>query len=102
MTRTPVNTANVLKKTYGSHNIEDDYELGGMLGKGAFGTVHTAVSRLTGETLACKSIPKSKLVYPSDVEDVQREVAIMNHVSGHAHVVTYRVRSLCRVAMSDQ
>lgn len=91
MTRTPVNTSNVLRRPYGSSNIEDEYELGAVLGKGAFGTVRTAVSRSTGEKLACKSIPKSKLVYPTDVEDVQREVAIMNHVSGHPHVVSYRV-----------
>lgn len=91
MTRKPVNTSNVLKKPHGSPSLEDDYEVGRVLGRGAYGTVRKAVHRLTGEIFACKSIPKSKLVYPSDVEDVQREVAILNHVSGHPHVVTYRV-----------
>lgn len=100
MTRTPVNTSNVLKQPYGSPAIEDEYELGAVLGKGAFGTVRTAVSRSTGEVLACKSIPKSKLVYPTDVKDVQREVAIMIHVSGHPHVVSYRVRPCSTVAFA--
>lgn len=92
MTRGSVDTSSVLNKPYGSHSLDEDYDLGQVLGKGAFGTVREAVNRRTGELLACKSIPKAKLVYPEDVKDVQREVAIMNHVAGHAHVVNYRVR----------
>eukprot|EP00892_Ulva_mutabilis_P000128 jgi/Ulvmu1/10115/UM006_0066.1 len=90
MTRATLDTSNVLRKPYGSRCLDEDYELGAILGKGAFATVREAVHRLTGESLACKSIPKAKLVYPKDVKDVQREVAIINHVSGHAHVVSYR------------
>jgi hypothetical protein len=47
--------------------------------------------RATSETVAVKSISKAKLVCKEDVKDVQAEVAIMNLVGGHPHVVTLRV-----------
>lgn len=61
------------------------------IGKGAFGVVFLGNSRTSGEAVAVKSISKAKLVCKEDVKDVQGEVAIMNHVSGHKHVVTLRV-----------
>jgi serine/threonine protein kinase len=86
-----VNTDNILGKPPGHRTVDQDYELGKVLGKGAFGTVRLATHRLTGEKLACKSIAKAKLVCREDVQDVQREVAIMNHVAGHANVVNSKV-----------
>jgi calcium-dependent protein kinase len=86
-----VNTDNVLGKATGSRSVDQDYELGKVLGKGAFGTVRLATSKATGDKLACKSIAKSKLVCREDVQDVQREVAIMNHVAGHPNVVNSKV-----------
>lgn len=50
----------------------DDYSLGAVLGKGAFGTVYQACDKKTGQLYACKSISKAKLVCKEDVEDVQR------------------------------
>jgi calcium-dependent protein kinase len=76
-----VSTENILGKPLGCRLIEQDYELGKVLGKGAFGTVR----------VACKSIAKAKLVCREDVQDVQREVAIMNHVAGHPNVVNSKV-----------
>lgn len=86
-----VDTSNVLGKPPGSRTVDQDFELGKVLGKGAFGTVRAATSRLNGEKLACKSIAKAKLVCREDVQDVQREVAIMNHVAGHPNVVNSKV-----------
>lgn len=50
-----------------------------------------ARSRATSEAAAVKSISKAKLVCKEDVKDVQAEVAIMNLVGGHPHVVTLMV-----------
>jgi hypothetical protein len=86
-----VNTENILGKPPGTRTVDQDYELGKVLGKGAFGTVRTATSKASGEKFACKSIAKSKLVCREDVQDVQREVAIMNHVAGHPNVVNSKV-----------
>ena len=86
-----VNTDNVLGKLPNAKVVDQDYELGKVLGKGAFGTVRLATNRSTGDKLACKSIAKAKLVCREDVLDVQREVAIMNHVAGHPNVVNSKV-----------
>lgn len=102
LTMPKVNTENVLGKPPGAHSVDQDYELGKVLGKGAFGTVRLATSKATGEKLACKSIAKAKLVCREDVQDVQREVAIMNHVAGHPNVVnskvldTSKLRVMCK------
>eukprot|EP01025_Chloroclados_australasicus_P028622 TRINITY_DN2836_c0_g1_i1.p1 TRINITY_DN2836_c0_g1~~TRINITY_DN2836_c0_g1_i1.p1 ORF type:complete len:483 (-),score=89.09 TRINITY_DN2836_c0_g1_i1:463-1911(-) len=85
-----LNTQNILKKPAGSPRLESKYQLGQVLGKGAFGVVRVAVDLATGEKLACKSISKAKLVCPEDVADVQREVAVMNHVAGHRNIVSLR------------
>eukprot|EP01025_Chloroclados_australasicus_P061445 TRINITY_DN80714_c0_g1_i1.p1 TRINITY_DN80714_c0_g1~~TRINITY_DN80714_c0_g1_i1.p1 ORF type:complete len:544 (-),score=79.95 TRINITY_DN80714_c0_g1_i1:307-1764(-) len=84
----PVNTSNILKKPEGNPSLEDKYDLGKVLGKGAFGVVRVAVDKSTGERHACKTISKAKLVVKEDVEDVEREVAIMNLVAGHPNIVT--------------
>lgn len=77
---------NVLDKPPSAPKLEDKYELGSVLGKGAFGTVVAAKSKATGVTFACKSISKAKLVCAEDIEDVQREVQVLNLVSDHPHV----------------
>jgi serine/threonine protein kinase len=66
------------------------YDFGRTLGKGQFGTTRLVTDKKTGETLACKSISKRKLVTPEDIADVQREVQIMHHLAGHPNVVTLR------------
>lgn len=86
-----VNTDNILGKAPGSRTVDQDYHFGKVLGKGAFGVVRSATSRSSAEKFACKSIAKSKLVCREDVQDVQREVAIMNHVAGHPNVVNSKV-----------
>jgi len=63
------------------------YNLGKVLGKGQFGTTRLAVSKETGEKLACKTISKRKLTKPLDRADVQREVKVMDHLTGHPNIV---------------
>lgn len=55
-------------------------------GKGAFGVVRLVVENSTGRPFACKSISKAKLISKEDVDDVRREVEILNLVSPHPTV----------------
>jgi len=82
---------NVLKKPPSNPGrLEDEYEVGRVLGKGAYGVVKEAIHRPTNSVWAIKSISKAKLVSESDIQDVQREVAIMNHVVGHSNIVSLK------------
>ena len=53
---------------------------------GAFGIVYEAEHRATGDKRACKCIAKAKLVSQEDVEDVQREVQVLQMVGQHENV----------------
>lgn len=79
---------NILGKQPGDPRLEEEFSVDKQIGKGAFGVVRLARSRATHEPVAVKSISKAKLVCKEDVKDVQAEVAIMNLVGGHQHVVT--------------
>lgn len=63
--------------------IEQDYYLGATIGKGKFGSVRMCRSKTSGEVFACKTLSKGE-------EAVHREVEIMQHLSGHASVVTLK------------
>mmetsp|Transcript_589 Transcript_589/g.732 ORF Transcript_589/g.732 Transcript_589/m.732 type:complete len:598 (-) Transcript_589:579-2372(-) len=73
--------------TYADTDCWKDYEPGTLLGKGTFGTTYSAVNKKTGEKAAVKVISKKKLGTPEEIGDVQREVQIMHHLSGHRNVV---------------
>ncbi|KAF3787989.1 Calcium-dependent protein kinase 29 [Nymphaea thermarum] len=68
-------------------NLEDRYVLEERLGSGQFGVIRYCYDKLTGETLACKSISKDLLVTPEDVRSVKLEIEIMAQLSGHPNVV---------------
>jgi len=70
-----------------SGDIKDKYVLGDVLGEGQFGKARKCTSKATGQVFACKTIPKRKLHHPEDVEDLRREVQIMNHLAGHPNIV---------------
>lgn len=53
---------------------------------GAFGIVYEAEHRATGEKRACKCIAKAKLVGDEDLEDVRREVQVLQMVGKHDNV----------------
>ncbi|GJP32911.1 hypothetical protein CLOM_g17494 [Closterium sp. NIES-68] len=60
------------------------------IGAGHFGVVRRCKNRATGEVLACKTIPKDRLLTESARDDVRREVAILQSVAGHPGVVQLR------------
>lgn len=82
----PGNKFWVLKDPTG-RNISRSYDLGRELGRGEFGVTYLCVDVETREKYACKSISKKKLRTAIDVEDVRREVQIMNHMPQHPNIV---------------
>ncbi|KAJ8572503.1 hypothetical protein K7X08_009014 [Anisodus acutangulus] len=63
--------------------IEQDYEMGEVIGRGKFGSVLLCRRKLSGENHACKTLHKGE-------EIIHREVEIMQHLSGHPGVVTLK------------
>jgi calcium-dependent protein kinase len=80
----PVNTSNMLG--LGIRDVNADYELGELVGEGAFGEVRRCVHRQTGQVYACKTVVKNQLKRRADVEDVRREVQILMMLSSHPNV----------------
>nr|CAD1844791.1 unnamed protein product [Ananas comosus var. bracteatus] len=66
------------------------YVLERELGRGQFGVTYLCTERSTGLKYACKSVSKKKLVSRSDVEDMRREVMIMQHLSGQPNIVEFK------------
>ncbi|KAJ4828739.1 hypothetical protein Tsubulata_025154 [Turnera subulata] len=71
-------------------DIRRFYTLGKELGRGQFGITYLCTENSTGNTYACKSILKRKLVNKNDREDMKREVHIMQHLSGQPNIVEFR------------
>ncbi|KAK8580391.1 hypothetical protein V6N13_143495 [Hibiscus sabdariffa] len=71
----------VITRIGGKKKIDDDYVKGGTIGRGKFGSVWLCRSRSCGVEFACKTLIKGE-------ETVQKEVEIMQHLSGHPGIVT--------------
>ena len=67
--------------------LQDRYVLGKELGWGQFGVIRSCLDLVTGERLACKSIPKDRLVSADDLKSVKLEIEVMAKLSGHPNVV---------------
>ncbi|CAI5489200.1 unnamed protein product [Closterium sp. Naga37s-1] len=78
---------NVLGGEFGE--VEERYEVEGgkELGAGQFGVTRVVVCRSTGRRLACKTINKAAFKSKSDIENVRREVAILNLLKSHPNVI---------------
>ncbi|CAI5481679.1 unnamed protein product [Closterium sp. Yama58-4] len=64
--------------------------MGKELGRGQYGVIRLCTEKATGLSLACKSINKAKLAGTREVEDVQREVKVMELLKGHPAVIELR------------
>lgn len=73
--------------TYKGRNIDKDYEMLCVLGKGSFGVTYKVQHTSTGAVYACKIISKTKMRLPEEIEDIRREVRILNLMKGHPNVV---------------
>ncbi|KAL9238129.1 hypothetical protein vseg_012599 [Gypsophila vaccaria] len=78
----------ILNKPY--VDIRSMYHLDKELGRGQFGITYLCTEKSTGMRYACKSISRMKLKHKKDVEDVRREVLIMQHLSGQPNIVEFK------------
>ncbi|XP_062143518.1 calcium-dependent protein kinase 28-like [Alnus glutinosa] len=65
------------------------YTIGKLLGHGQFGYTYVATEKASGDRVAVKRIEKNKMVLPIAVEDVKREVKILEALTGHENVVQF-------------
>ncbi|XP_065855871.1 calcium-dependent protein kinase 28-like [Euphorbia lathyris] len=65
------------------------YTIGKLLGHGQFGYTYVATDKANGDRVAVKKIDKNKMILPIAVEDVKREVKILQELTGHENVVQF-------------
>lgn len=70
-------------------NFDRRYTIGKLLGHGQFGYTYVATDKANGDRVAVKRIEKNKMVLPIAVEDVKREVKILQELTGHENVVQF-------------
>ncbi|KAH1047774.1 hypothetical protein J1N35_038558 [Gossypium stocksii] len=70
-------------------DFDKRYTTGKLLGHGQFGYTYIAIDNENGDRVAVKKIEKMKMVLPIAVEDVKREVKILEALKGHENVVQF-------------
>ncbi|XP_065044304.1 calcium/calmodulin-dependent serine/threonine-protein kinase 1-like isoform X2 [Musa acuminata AAA Group] len=82
-----------LNKNFGfSKQFFSKFELGEEVGRGHFGYTCTAKEKkgdMKGEEVAIKVVPKAKMTTAISIEDVRREVRILNSLTGHRNLVQF-------------
>ncbi|XP_038994783.1 calcium-dependent protein kinase 28-like [Hibiscus syriacus] len=75
---------------FGYHkDFDKRYTIGKLLGHGQFGYTYVAIDKENGDRVAVKKIDKSKMIFPVAVEDVKREVKILEALKGHENMVQF-------------
>ncbi|XP_057469191.1 calcium-dependent protein kinase 28-like isoform X1 [Actinidia eriantha] len=70
-------------------DFDKRYTIGKLLGHGQFGYTYVATDKSNGDRVAVKRIEKNKMILPIAVEDVKREVKILQALAGHENVVQF-------------
>ncbi|GLT91955.1 hypothetical protein SLE2022_098160 [Rubroshorea leprosula] len=78
----------ILGKAY--VDIKSLYNLDKELGRGQFGITYLCTEKATGTKYACKSISHQKLGTQNDIDNVRREVAILQHMTGQPNIVEFK------------
>ncbi|XP_062024522.1 calcium-dependent protein kinase 29 [Rosa rugosa] len=78
----------ILGKPYA--DVNSVYTLQKELGRGQFGVTRLCTEKSTGRKYACKSISCKKLVTNKDIEDLRREVLILEHLTGQPNIVEFK------------
>jgi calcium-dependent protein kinase len=65
------------------------YTLGKLLGHGQFGYTYIGIEKATSNRAAIKCIEKKQMKLSISVEDVKREVRILQTLSGHKNIVQF-------------
>lgn len=63
-----------------------NYQIGGRLGEGTFGTVLKAVHKFAHEKVAIKVLEKRRMLQADEIERVGREIAILKMLK-HPNVI---------------
>ncbi|XP_052202314.1 calcium-dependent protein kinase 29-like [Diospyros lotus] len=71
-------------------DITKFYNIDKELGRGQFGITYLCTEKASRRNYACKSISKQKLTSSSEIEDVRREVSIMQHLNGQPNIVGFK------------
>lgn len=71
-------------------DLSSTYALDKELGRGQFGVTYLCTERATKYKYACKTISKRKLTNQKDIEDVKREVLILQHLTGQPNIVEFK------------
>ncbi|CAK8569737.1 unnamed protein product [Lathyrus sativus] len=66
------------------------YSIGKELGRGQFGVTYFCTEKATGRNYACKSISRRKLLRKKEIEDVKREIMILQHLTGQPNIVEFK------------
>lgn len=74
------------EKCQGQSVLHGKYELGRMLGHGTFAKVYHARNLQTGKSVAMKVVGKEKVIKVGMMEQVKREISVMNMVK-HPNIV---------------
>lgn len=81
-----ISKTNITGHSEHTPTIWEDYVKGGVLGKGAFGIVSEVTHKASGQHYACKAISKARLASAEDVDDIRKEMQILNLVSDHRNI----------------
>lgn len=71
-------------------DISSIYALDKELRRGPSGVTYLCTERSTGNQYACKSISRRKLVHGKDIDDVRREILILQHLNGQPNIVEFK------------
>eukprot|EP00803_Ostreobium_quekettii_P007401 evm.model.scf_390.4 EVM.evm.TU.scf_390.4 scf_390:79168-83187(+) len=72
----------------GTQDVVEGYRLGEEIGHGRFGKIRVAVNIKTGKKFACKSILRREIKRRGVIDDIENEIQIMHHLSGHPNIVS--------------
>ncbi|XP_010268687.1 PREDICTED: calcium-dependent protein kinase 18-like [Nelumbo nucifera] len=70
-------------------DFDNRYSIGKLLGHGQFGYTFVATDKSNGDRVAVKRIEKNKMILPIAVDDVKREVKILQALTGHENMVQF-------------
>ncbi|XP_059800678.1 NUAK family SNF1-like kinase 1 [Hypanus sabinus] len=76
-----------VKKHHHKHNLKHRYQILETLGSGAYGKVKKALERVTGRTVAIKSVQMDKVQKELDRIHIQREIEIMSSLN-HPNIIS--------------
>ncbi|XP_009799313.1 phosphoenolpyruvate carboxylase kinase 2-like [Nicotiana sylvestris] len=67
--------------------LKTDFEISEEIGCGKFGTIYRCISKLTGQSFACKTIQKTLLLDSTDRECLNKEPKILQLLSGNSNIL---------------